>query len=120
MGNKTRLFITIFMIIFSVYLLIPTYKWYFVIPEKDKILLTLSPQELATSGLNDQDLKRIEDLRKLSKQIINLGLDLKGGIYIVLKADFSKLDNYIEQDKEEAIQRVLLIIKNRIDQFGVS
>lgn len=120
MGNRTRLFITIFMIIFSVYLLIPTYKWYFIVSEQDKLLLTLSPQELANAGLSDKDLKRIEDLRKLSKQIINLGLDLKGGIYIVLKADFSNFQDYTEADKEEAMSRVLLILKNRIDQFGVT
>jgi len=50
------------------------------------------------------------------KQKINLGLDLQGGIHLVLRVDTSKLS---EKQKEDATDRALEIIRNRIDQFGV-
>lgn len=47
---------------------------------------------------------------------INLGLDLQGGMHLVLKVDMSKLS---EKEAEGAPERALEIIRNRIDQFGV-
>jgi len=48
---------------------------------------------------------------------INLGLDLKGGMHLVLEADESKLPP--EEDLKDAMNTGLEIIRNRIDQFGV-
>jgi len=50
------------------------------------------------------------------KEKINLGLDLQGGIHLVLRVDTSKLP---DNQKEDATERALEIIRNRIDQFGV-
>jgi len=47
---------------------------------------------------------------------INLGLDLKGGMHLLLKVDTSHLSN---EAKEDAADRALEVIRNRIDQFGV-
>lgn len=47
---------------------------------------------------------------------INLGLDLKGGIHIVLEVDIDKIP---QQHREGAVDRAVEIIQNRIDQFGV-
>jgi SecD/SecF fusion protein len=47
---------------------------------------------------------------------INLGLDLQGGMHLVLKVDTSKLS---PKEAEGAPERALEIIRNRIDQFGV-
>ncbi|MFH1847638.1 MAG: protein translocase subunit SecD, partial [Candidatus Omnitrophota bacterium] len=47
---------------------------------------------------------------------INLGLDLQGGMHLVLRVDTSKLP---EKAREDATDRALEIIRNRIDQFGV-
>lgn len=47
---------------------------------------------------------------------INLGLDLKGGMHLLLKVDTSKLS---EQAKKDAADRAIEVIRNRIDQFGV-
>lgn len=48
---------------------------------------------------------------------IKLGLDLQGGMHLILRVDTSKLD---EKAKEDAPARAMEIIRNRIDQFGVS
>lgn len=50
------------------------------------------------------------------KEKISLGLDLKGGMHLVLRVDTSKLS---EQEAKDAPDRALEIIRNRIDQFGV-
>jgi SecD/SecF fusion protein len=47
---------------------------------------------------------------------INLGLDLQGGMHLVLKIDTSKLTKDAKADIQD---RAVEIIRNRIDQFGV-
>ena len=47
---------------------------------------------------------------------INLGLDLKGGMHLVLRVDTANLS---ENAKTDAVERALEIIRNRIDEFGV-
>lgn len=50
------------------------------------------------------------------KERIDLGLDLQGGMHLVLHVDTSGLP---EKAKEGATERALEIIRNRVDQFGV-
>jgi len=47
---------------------------------------------------------------------INLGLDLKGGMHLLLKVDTSHLS---DKAKEDAGDRAVEVIRNRIDAFGV-
>ena len=47
---------------------------------------------------------------------VNLGLDLKGGMHLVLRVDTSKLS---EDAKRDVVERALEIVRNRIDEFGV-
>jgi len=47
---------------------------------------------------------------------INLGLDLQGGMHLVLLVDTSQLS---PEEAKDAPDRALEIIRNRIDQFGV-
>jgi len=47
---------------------------------------------------------------------INLGLDLQGGMHLLLKVDTAHLDG---QAKLDACDRALEVIRNRIDEFGV-
>lgn len=48
---------------------------------------------------------------------IKLGLDLKGGMHLVLKVDLDKIP---EDARADATDRAIEVIRNRIDQFGVS
>ena len=45
------------------------------------------------------------------------GLDLQGGMYLALELDESK---GAVSDKEDAIQRAVKVVRNRIDEFGVA
>ena len=48
---------------------------------------------------------------------IKLGLDLQGGMHLVLRVDTDKV---AATDREDATIRAIEIIRNRIDQFGVA
>lgn len=52
----------------------------------------------------------------LKKKALNLGLDLQGGMYLLLEIDKSKLP---PEQIEGALDRAIEIIRNRIDQWGV-
>jgi len=58
-----------------------------------------------------------EYLSKLKKRSLSLGLDLQGGMYMVLEVDKSKIP---EDQAKGAEDRALEIIRNRIDQWGVA
>lgn len=56
------------------------------------------------------------DGKVIQKGKINLGLDLQGGMHVVLRVDTSKIPMDARRD---ALDRAMEIIRNRIDQFGV-
>ncbi len=47
---------------------------------------------------------------------INLGLDLQGGMHLVMRVDTSHLS---DEAKVDAVDRALEVVRNRIDEFGV-
>ena len=80
-------------ILLALFYLYPTYEFYYNPPENP------------------------DEKEQLKQQAINLGLDLQGGIHLVLEVDDSKLT---EDEKFDVVPRALEVIRNRIDQYGVS
>jgi protein-export membrane protein SecD len=60
--------------------------------------------------------KHQNELADLHKRALHLGLDLVGGMHLVLEVDKSKLS---AEDARDAGDRALEVIRNRIDEFGV-
>jgi protein-export membrane protein SecD len=58
-----------------------------------------------------------EALYNLEKKAIKLGLDLKGGMHVVMEVDRSELT---PSEAEDALDRALEILRNRVDEFGVA
>ncbi len=56
-------------------------------------------------------------LELIESRALHLGLDLQGGMHLVLEVDKSDLN---EEEVKGATDRALEVIRNRIDQFGVS
>ena len=54
---------------------------------------------------------------RLKRKAIKLGLDLRGGMRVVMEVDKSKLN---PAEAKDAVDRAKEIIRNRVDQFGVS
>lgn len=63
------------------------------------------------------EIENPERLDKLHKKTLKLGLDLKGGMNLTLEVDDSQLK---ADEKKDVIDRALEIVRNRVDQFGVS
>jgi len=80
----------------TVYLLIPSFQFYTKSEAEQEAIRKDAPQTL--------------------KRILNLGLDLQGGMRLVLEIDRSKLP---DNDKD-VIDRAYAIIENRINQLGVA
>ncbi len=64
-------------------------------------------------------------LKDESGKILQLGLDLSGGMSIFLEADMNSLEKRLGHpptvdDQTQAINRAMEILNNRIDKFGVS
>jgi len=81
-------------------------------------------------GLSDKQRQEMprDALNKLYTKAIHLGLDLKGGMHMVLEVDHRGLataagkqpGEITQQEVSEATDRALEIIRNRVDQFGVA
>ncbi len=57
------------------------------------------------------------DLDKMRSKALNLGLDLQGGIHLVMQVDTSGMDDEASSD---AVDKAMTVIANRVDQFGLS
>lgn len=58
-----------------------------------------------------------EEINRMKDRALKLGLDLRGGMDIIMEVDKSKLT---EEEAKGAVDRAIQVIRNRIDQFGVS
>lgn len=102
--RRSRLYLVLlisFLILASFYALYPSIKLWSMSEEKKQEIRSTEPQ----------------DLISLEKRAIKLGLDLKGGMHVVLQVDQAKLN---ENERKDAAERALEIIRNRVDQFGIT
>jgi protein-export membrane protein SecD len=82
----------------SIWALYPSYRYYSMSGEARALLTSQQRDEYTASALK-------------------LGLDLQGGVHLVMEVDDSKLD---ENARRDVMDRAIKIYRNRIDQFGVS
>ena len=83
----------------SIYYLFPSFRYYR-IPVGER-----APGSAAA---------RLSDLRR---KAIHLGLDLQGGMHLVLEVDRSRMN---EAEAKDAVERAMEVLRSRIDQFGVA
>ncbi|MFW6139052.1 MAG: preprotein translocase subunit SecD, partial [Spirochaetota bacterium] len=101
-----------------------TFRWYFGYSKEERQLTNLTAEQLAEYP--DQKRLKIQEMQELRSRIINLGLDLQGGLYMVLQPDYEELkkrrggENLSQSEIKDARRRVIEILRNRIDRFGVS
>jgi len=67
----------------------------------------------------------ILDLKEMKGRILALGLDLSGGLSVVLEPDFASLEAASTEvlssaDRDEALETAIEIVNYRIDTFGVT
>jgi protein-export membrane protein SecD len=100
-GETWKIVLTLVLIVAAAWYFWPTVQYMTMNDAQKETMKKADPDEYAT----------------LQKRAIKLGLDLQGGMHVVLEVDKSKLD---ENAAKDAVDRALEIIRNRIDEFGVS
>lgn len=76
--------------------------------------------QLWTMSDSERDQLQEDDpgaLLKMQQEAIRLGLDLQGGIHVVLRVKLEELDKGAQED---AVDRAMQVIRNRIDGLGVA
>jgi SecD/SecF fusion protein len=85
------------LIIFSCWQLIPSIKFFY-----------LSEEEQV-----EMDPGKFEKIRS---KALNLGLDLQGGIHLVMQVDTSGME---ADEANDSVDKAMTVIANRVDQFGL-
>ncbi len=96
-SNTMSILFTLFFTALAVYFLIPSYTLY----KKD----------------SEEQRKEINNNPDLRTKIINLGLDLQGGMRLVLEVDRSEVKKEAQKD---LLDRAYTIIENRINGLGLT
>ncbi|OGS24327.1 MAG: protein-export membrane protein SecD [Elusimicrobia bacterium RIFOXYB2_FULL_48_7] len=95
---QIRIYVVIAVLVVVAYFLFPSIQWY---------------------SMGQQERENREKSRDpIISKVINLGLDLKGGTYLLLEIDDSKLEK--GTSVADALERAIEIVRNRVDQFGVT
>ncbi len=76
-------------------------------------------------AMEDHHRDQLLQLKDLRSRSVQLGLDLSGGMYVVIEPDLESLSEQTgarltAQEEEGALRRALEVLNNRIDQFGVT
>ena len=101
MKRNRKLVLIVALIAAAVYYLLPSVDFYSMTDDERETLELKSPEQLV-------------DLKKRS---LNLGLDLQGGIHLVLEV---KTEGMEQQEAQDAVAQAQEVIRNRVDQFGVA
>jgi preprotein translocase subunit SecD len=112
-SDRNKLFLTLIGLAAALYTLWPTFQFYALPPAKRQEVLQARP----ATATNDADRDRLTKMATLRDKAIKLGLDLQGGLYLLLEVDRSKLG---PAEARGAVDQAMQIIRNRIDQFGVA
>jgi len=89
------------------------------------VLETFNSRQEALEQIESTYRDQIFALKDMQKNAVQLGLDLSGGLSIVLQANMDARQerlgrNLTDSDRIEAIDQALEILNNRIDQFGLT
>lgn len=90
-----------------------------------ELLKHFRTEEKTFTELESHYRKELLDLKESSKGILQLGLDLSGGMSVLLQADMESLGERLGRaptadEKRDAVDRAMEILNNRIDKFGVT
>ena len=89
------------------------------------VLSAFASRQEALEAIESNYRDKIFALKDLQKNAVQLGLDLSGGLSIVLQADMDALQERVgrslnEADREDAVERALDVLNSRIDRFGLT
>ncbi len=101
MKQNWKPILVLLLLVAAVWYLVPTVQFY-----------GMTDEELATKQRNAP-----AEYYALQRGAVNLGLDLQGGIHLVMEVD---LEGLADEEQRDAVDRAQEVIRNRVDQFGVA
>jgi preprotein translocase subunit SecD len=111
--NRFRIIISLLFLALSFYFLYPTYKDH----QFNEEILKLSNQQDSAAFFD----KNGNDVIKARENRIKLGLDLQGGMYVIMEVDIAKLLTDLAKKQDEILTQVLIDAgeqtKNSDDDF---
>lgn len=99
--NRFRIGLVVVLILASIWSLVPTVR-----------MVTMNDEERQRMQIENPTA-----WKNLEEKAIKLGLDLKGGMHLVMEIDLESLPS---NARDDAQARFVQIIRNRVDQFGIS
>jgi len=89
------------------------------------VLAAYDSRKTAMSDIEDRYRSNILKLKNLQNTVVQLGLDLSGGMSVVIRADLPALEQKLGHtlsysEREDAMARALEVLNNRIDKFGLT
>lgn len=118
-GSRIKFAVLIIVIGLAGWALWPTWQLYFDAPRAERALdekMTRATSRADSLKVELEVARHQQRLASLHKRALHLGLDLVGGMHLVLEVDKTQLS---AEDARDAADRALEVIRNRIDQFGV-
>jgi SecD/SecF fusion protein len=118
---RWRLFFIFCVLAICVYYIYPTVRWAALSPEykaeleQEWVVRDAETSEEALPARVSYSLEKW--LRGDPRRVLNLGLDLKGGMHVVLQVD---MEDMPPDARRDAVPRAVEIIRNRVDEFGVA
>ena len=101
MKQNWKPILVLLLLVAAVWYLVPTVQFY-----------GLTEDELASKQRNSP-----AEYYALQRGALSLGLDLQGGIHLVMEVD---LEGLTDEEALDAVDRAQEVIRNRVDQFGVA
>ena len=137
MNKGTRFFILLITVLVSLWFIYPTIQWYFMMPQQDRDLLKYSETQM--DGLDVSNKIKYQQVKAIRKQSLKLGLDLMGGVQMIAEVNRESFSNQLlesalltsggtntnkdlgfEKAYKEATENAIVILRNRMDEFGVA
>lgn len=90
-----------------------------------EVLAVFPNRDRALGQLEESYRQELLDLKERRESILKLGLDLSGGMSVVLQADMESLGERLghtptADEEAQAVDQAIEILNNRIDKFGVT
>jgi preprotein translocase subunit SecD len=89
------------------------------------VLAAYTSREDLSADIEDWYRSQMFALKDLRSQTMQLGLDLRGGMYVTVKADFASLGattgtKLTDVQRDDKMKTTLEVLTNKIDQFGLT
>ncbi len=135
-----KIVLVVVILLYSLWVLVPTYQWYSIpaehrteqeSPRLIELQEKLDDPDADVENLREQIQEEETQIQNLHDKAIRLGLDLQGGVHLVLDVDIDKaiqampehedFDAAEEKEMRQSIhEQATMVVRKRVDEYGVA